>query len=597
MATPPPGDRAAFYAEYDNDEFSPSGAQAAVPPRQSGDERDLEGRAASLGSGLRSYSRDQDDTSFVSYVTDDDAAPVAPASADAGTPLSTSDDSGGDTSYISPSEDDASLRGSLGLTREDSHFYRPAREGRSAANEGGEGKEGKEGTEGAEGKDGGQGKDGGEANTADTDSDAAPPRPLLEQLMQLGRMVAMASSYADQWDRDDATPMDPDQFNAALNTFINKRYPITELTAMESQALFEAADISLSGHVSWQQLHDVVEGAYGKMPRFSGKEEGKEGGEGNDSTGGKGGKVAEDHDSADSSAGEGGGKASPGGSRRSPRPTPLLPQITCSVTRGIEKEQRRRQVWESRKERSQSCNNFVHSLPYESPEGGGRQGAQGGQGIPRSNQIKLPGGFRRWHVASREASLDTNKGGAPLSTVLGTMRQMSGEDNRTQPSSPNSRVGDGVGMRRLSGDYTAVNNNATASTTATANSPLSSSASNASNASPGRSPGRRSPNLMSSPFHHSAHSVAEAAGAPSPPPKKAHWFLEWLDGLDSKGTMYAGFAGGVPCVDDDSKTVEWGELGGSPMVRGSYVEANQGPRAPSSAGLAQHLLDGDRRGG
>ena len=106
-------------------------------------------------------------------------------------------------------------------------------------------------------------------NTADTDSDAAPPRPLLEQLMQLGRMVAMASSYADQWDRDDATPMDPDQFNAALNTFVNKRYPITELTAMESQALFEEADISLSGHVSWQQLHDVVEGAYGKMPRFS----------------------------------------------------------------------------------------------------------------------------------------------------------------------------------------------------------------------------------------------------------------------------------------------------------------------------------------
>ena len=480
MATPPSGDRAAFYAEYDNDEFSPSGAQAAVPPRRSGGERDLEGRAASsLGSGLRSYSRDQDDTSFVSYVTDDDAAPVAPAT-DAGTPLSTSDDSGGDTSYISPSEDDASLRGgSSGLTRKDSHFYRPTREGRSAANVGGEGKGGKKAKEGKE----------------------------------------------------------------------------------------------------------VTEGAAGK--------DGGEGGEG-DSTGGKGGKVTEDHDSADSSAGEGGGKASPGGSRRSPRATPLLPQITCSVTRGIEKEQRRRQVWESRKERSQSCNNFVHSLPYESPEGGGRQGAQGGQGIPRSNQIKLPGGFRRWHVASREASLDTNKGGgAPLSTVLGTMRQMSGDDNRKQPSSPNSRVGRGVGMRRLSGDNTAVNNNATATTTATAttNSPLLSS-SESSTASP-----CRSPNLMSSPFHHSAHSVAEAAGAPSPPPKKAHWFLEWLDGLDSKGTMYAGFAGGVPCVDDDSKTVEWGELGGSPMVRGSYVEANQGPRAASSVGLAQHLLDGDRRGG
>jgi hypothetical protein len=79
----------------------------------------------------------------------------------------------------------------------------------------------------------------------------------------------MASSYADQWDRDDATPMDPAQFNAALNAFVNKRYPITELTALESQALFEAADTGLSGHVSWQQLHGVVEGAYGKMPRFS----------------------------------------------------------------------------------------------------------------------------------------------------------------------------------------------------------------------------------------------------------------------------------------------------------------------------------------
>jgi hypothetical protein len=78
-------------------------------------------------------------------------------------------------------------------------------------------------------------------------------------------MVSMASSYADQWGRDAATPINPAQFKTALNTFVNKRYPITEVTALESQALFEAAD---SGHVSWQQLHGVVEGAYGKMPRF-----------------------------------------------------------------------------------------------------------------------------------------------------------------------------------------------------------------------------------------------------------------------------------------------------------------------------------------